>query len=87
MRGLGKGGHAVGIEVPEHMPVVFEFDAFKVFLNSEGATLIIPPRTAEQLAAGIENGRSRFLFAYSPKDTGVFKRLDAQARKLIPEDA
>lgn len=86
IRGLGKGGSTIGIKVPDHMPVVFNFRDFKVFLNAEGAVLILPPRTAEQLNNGVVNGRSRFLFSYDPKDAAVFKRLDSQARKLIPED-
>lgn len=76
----------MAIEVPDNMPVEFDFRHFKVYLNSEGVVLIVPPAAAEQMAAGIENGRSRFIWNLSPKNAGSFKRLDRDARKHIPED-
>ena len=84
--GLGIGGRKIPIEVPEEMPVVFDFHGFKVFLSKEGAVMILPPETAENVAQGVENGRSRFLFSYRTGRYPEFKALDAAARKFVPED-
>lgn len=86
IKGLGPEGKKLDLVVPPHMPLEIDFKEFKVYLSAEGVVLILPPKAAEQIQVGVENGKSRFMWALAAKDTDVFKRLNAEARKYIPED-